>query len=156
MIDDYEYEYEIEDQSVYENSVADTFTDNNTVTSQMKKQRKLNEDYKKLDSDFNSIKMRVDGVLKKIEFYETGMTPGKKIRCAVTGSRFNQYRVGSLAEDLFFKVCYAVGDLGKRDSSFLFFDNPEQYERHFHCNVTTEVKEKWNEKYQREWRKRNL
>ena len=66
MFDDYEYEYEIEDQSVYENSVADTFTDNNTVTSQMKKQRKLNEDYKKLDSDFNSIKMRVDGVLKKI------------------------------------------------------------------------------------------
>lgn len=85
-------------------------------------------------------------------FYETNSTPGSVIRDAITGQYHTGYHIGKIAhEDQFYKTAYCVGDALKegqkmgdnRDPQFLYFMNPESYERHFHATLTPERKEKW-------------
>jgi len=89
-------------------------------------------------------KTTVSGKLKntKIECYTSGDS-GMNIRNAETGSYY-KYKVGSKEEDLFFKVALATGELKTRNSSnVLFYDSPEQYEKHFMLNVKQELKDVW-------------
>jgi hypothetical protein len=86
------------------------------------------------------------GVLTKIGIYETPFFPGATIRNAVTGFHEIGNRVGSAKEDQFFKVSLASGEDGSREPRILFFDSPEQYERHFHCSLPAETKRRCNEK----------
>ena len=87
-----------------------------------------------------------------IYFYETNSTPGSIIRDAITGQYHYGYHVGKIDhEDQFYKTAYCVGDALKegqklgdnRDPQFLYFMNPESYERHFHIDLKPERKEKW-------------
>jgi hypothetical protein len=39
----------------------------------------------------------------------------------------------------------ATGELGQT-APVLFYDNPEQYERHFFTKVPQQLKDRWNEK----------
>jgi hypothetical protein len=68
------------------------------------------------------------------------------IRNAITGIRYDDYHVGRYGEDLFYKVSYAVGEKGRRESCILFFDSPEQFEKHFGLIVNLDTKEKWRNK----------
>jgi hypothetical protein len=78
----------------------------------------------------------------KIECYTSGDS-GMNIRNAETGSYY-KYKVGSKEEDLFFKVALATGELKTRNgSNVLFYDSPEQYEKHFMLNVKQELKDVW-------------
>lgn len=61
-----------------------------------------------------------------------------------TGSR--NFKSGTTDEDLFFTVILATGELGQDNSTALFFDNPEQYERHFFTKVPQQIKERWTHK----------
>lgn len=85
----------------------------------------------------------------RVEFFSTSSTPHMIIKNAMTGTfqgldnRF--FRVGTADEDLFFSVILATGELGQ-NASTLFYDNPEQYERHFFTKLPQEIKEKWAEK----------
>lgn len=85
----------------------------------------------------------------RIEFFPTSSTPNMIIKNAMTGTfqgidgRF--FRVGTKDEDLFFSVILATGELGQNPST-LFYDNPEQYERHFFTKLPQHIKEKWTEK----------
>jgi len=79
-----------------------------------------------------------------IENYGSGDV-GTKIRNAVTGSRYN-FLVGTIDEDLFFKVTDASGRDGRREPLILFYDSPEQYENHYFVSVSQDVKEKWRER----------
>lgn len=87
-----------------------------------------------------------------VYFYETSSTPGSTIRDAITGQYYHGYTVGKYKyEDQFYKTAYCIGDACKpgqkigdnREPQFLYFMNPESYERHFKTNLTIERKEKW-------------
>jgi hypothetical protein len=84
-------------------------------------------------------------------YYNTTMYPETRIRNAVTGYRYRddhpklKYLVGSRQEDLFFKTCIANGETGN-NPVFLFYDNPEQFEKHQKILLSQVIKEKWYKK----------
>lgn len=99
-------------------------------------------------------KGKVYHTVKKVPlyFYETSSNPGSTIRDAITGQYHYGYLVGKAAhEDQFYKTAYCVGDALKpgqklgdnKEAQFLYYMNPESYERHFHVSLTAERKEKW-------------
>ena len=74
-----------------------------------------------------------------IEYYSSGPT-GSNIRNAQTGV-YTKDIVGSKYEDLYFKVTIANGKL-----LTLYYDSPEQYERHQREKLSQETKEQWFKK----------
>lgn len=84
-----------------------------------------------------------------VGFYVTPYTPGATIRNALTGI-YQNYKVGRREEHLFYKVVMATGEGrdGKlsQEPNQLFYDYPEQYERHWACTVSEEAKSAWYER----------
>ena len=106
---------------------------------------KFDVNYKKIIIPFN--KTWNDGKYYKsivVEVYGSGQT-GSRIRNAVTGQTYS-YLVGSRAEDLFFKVTDSSAHNGIKYPLILFYDSPEQYEKHQFTSVSQEIKKKWQEK----------
>ena len=99
-----------------------------------------------VEKGFHKFIKRVNGQLLKIGFYETNITPGTLIRSAVTGNRYENFLVGSYIEDLFFKVCNTTIETGKRCPIYMFFDSPEEFENHFKCTLSDDIKNKWKHK----------
>ena len=85
----------------------------------------------------------------RVEFFPTSMTPNSHIKNAMTGlyqfSETRPFRVGTKDEDLFFTIILATGELGQMPPT-LFYDNPEQYERHFFTKLSRELKNDWENK----------
>jgi hypothetical protein len=85
----------------------------------------------------------------RVEFFPTNMTPNSPIKHAISGAfqyADSQYfRVGTRDEDLFFTMILATGELSGV-SPVLFYDNPEQYERHFFTKLSQSIKDRWTEK----------
>lgn len=77
-----------------------------------------------------------------IEYYSSGPI-NTTITHAITGSRERGNLVGSVYEDLFFKVCITTGD----QPFTLFYYSPEEYEKHHYIQLSSDIKEKWVEKY---------
>ena len=79
-----------------------------------------------------------------IAYFHTDSNPGSTIRNAVTGQYESGFKFGSINEDLFFKV----GQASPTDSRMhmLFYDTPEQFEKHFRTTLSQAVKTKWSEK----------
>lgn len=108
-------------------------------------------DIKKMDKGYNKSKKSInkvwtDGKYYKnvfIETYSSGDV-GTRIRNAATGQRYEN-KVGSVSEDLFFKVKDISGLLNKETNN-LFYDTPEQYENHQYTILDTNIKEKWYQK----------
>jgi len=87
-------------------------------------------------------------VRSRIDCYASGDI-GSCIRNAETGN-FYKYKVGSKEEGLFFKVALATGELKtKNGSNVLFYDSPEQYEKHLDDEISQNVKQTWHEKKMR-------
>jgi hypothetical protein len=127
-------------------SVGGSYEDDaSTIDTNRRNQRRLWEDSKSVDKGFHRIKLVRDGKPAAVEFYSTNTVPGTMIRDAVTGSKYNQFRVGTLNEHQFFKVTHAAGQFG-RDSATLFYDSPEQFERHMKTTVETAIKSRWVDK----------
>lgn len=82
----------------------------------------------------------------KITYYASG-GKGSRIRNAVSGSHYrNKYfTVGSMIEDLFFKVNVADGMFGQNTIT-LFYENPEEYERQHREQLSVDIKNKWLQK----------
>ena len=128
--------------------------DNETISSLntvIKEQRKKLESHKISDPHYHKIKISFinkAGKVQKhdIELYITPNVIGGPIRNAVTGIRYPEHKYGSKHEYLFFKAKHATGQLG-RDSATLFYDTPEQFERHMHSAIDSKIKEKWLNKY---------
>lgn len=105
-------------------------------------------DIKKLDKGYHKVhralnKIWVDGKYYKnisVECYSSSDT-GNKIRNAITGYR-TSYKVGSPDEDYFFKVKLCTSNV-KNGSGHLYYDSPEQFERHQYCIVNKNIKEEW-------------
>lgn len=91
---------------------------------------------------------KVDGIKKFIDVYTTKYTPGSKIRCAVSGHIYNDFKVGSCNEDLFLKVCLAgfLPETSKTHGKFLYYSHPADYEQHFDTVLDDDIKNRWNTK----------
>jgi hypothetical protein len=126
----------------------DDATSTYSITSNAKRQLKLMEELKKADKGYNKT-YRYNGKKRiAVEFYTTNITPGSKIRNAITGV-YQNFLVGSRSEDLFYKVAN-VSDVCRNDQHVMFFDTPEQYERHFYTTVSQPCKEEWVNKFSKE------
>ena len=103
----------------------------------------------KVQENRRSYVIRVDPIKNKrvkVVFFETNLTPNRYIKNAVTGILQTPFRVGTADEDLFFSVVLSTGECGQTPPC-LFYDSPEQYERHFYTQLSDSVKKSWNEKY---------
>jgi hypothetical protein len=152
---DYEYNKEFCDEETYGENATTSTLDNMSVSSSVRKQYKIINSYKMLDNGYHKVKRLIDGKLVKIEYYHSGINPGSSIRNAITGISYPQYKIGSLAENLFFKVTNATADEKNKQPFNMFFDSPEQYERHFKTSVSQDIKERWQRKHNIEWKIRN-
>jgi hypothetical protein len=121
--------------------------DNDVINNHQKKE--LNN-IKSIDSGYGYVYRQKSSVSNKVknsrvDCYTSGDT-GMSIRNAETGNYY-KYKVGSKEEDLFFKIALATGELKtKNGSNVLFYDSPEQYEKHLMTELNQEIKDNWVEK----------
>jgi len=127
------------DQDFY-NQMDNEDVDNISTKSRTRKVEKFIDS--SLDKNMHKIQL---SKFRTLTVYSSGDT-GSKIRNAITGNYYgSKYMVGSSMEDLCFRVGISVG----KDLKKLFFDSPEQYERHFGCTMekecfhATTVKKNW-------------
>ena len=132
------------DNEVYANGYNDDFqseTESTVASFRLNSKRNLDKDFFQMKRQNN----------RKISGYGTLNVPGISIRNAVNGffitdSKNKRCRVGSLDENLFFSA--KISMLGyEQEMRKLFYDNPEQCERHLRININDDIKKKWNEKY---------
>ena len=89
---------------------------------------------------------------RRIDGYYSSVEPGAPIRNAVSGTYEIDYTgkttycVGSVWEDLFFKVVITTV---KGSPYTLFYDSPEQYERHMNTSLSEDTTKGWYEKSRR-------
>ena len=100
-----------------------------------------------------TLKKIINGKQQKIRLFPTRNSPGARMINAITGYPYydddNQqfpYRVGTKQEDDLFKVRMLDGSCGSGD--LLFYESPDQFERHQHCSLLDNVKKQWLEKNQ--------
>ena len=95
------------------------------------------------DKGYNRISRISNGKPQFVEYYETSSNPYVYIRDAISGVIRSPYRTGTKDEYMFFSVRLATGEGRTRGGSNLFYDSPEQYERHFQIQLSHEFKENW-------------
>ena len=144
---DYWRETELNDSM----SVAES--DSISNLSQNGEKIKIKTNFSELHAnDKGFFKLKMGRNKPSITGFSTSYHPGVTIRNAATGYFESDYmgkpmyKVGSIDEDLFFRVSLSVNGVGP-DPRKLFYDNPEQYERHFRTTISNETKEKWTNKY---------
>jgi len=137
------YEYE-SDFYGYANDDAATWTSEPNMTKKMKRElAEINKD----DIHFFQVKRQVKSKsYEMVGIFGSGDI-GSSIRDAVTGIRNYAHKVGSASENLYFKTRICSGELGK-DAPTLFFESPEQYERHMYAKLDNDAKMKWHLKNQ--------
>jgi hypothetical protein len=137
------YEYE-SDFYGYANDDAATWTSEPNMTKKMKRElAEMNKD----DIHFFQVKRQVKSNSSEMVGIFGSGDIGSSIRDAVTGIRNYAHKVGSASENLYFKARICSGELGK-DTPTLFFESPEQYERHMYTKLDNNTKMKWHLKYQ--------
>jgi hypothetical protein len=129
-------------QYIPEHSVDSDSTGFTSVSASRKRIRNLYDESKKIDKGYHKLKTSKYEKSSGIEVYSTNSTPGSMIRDAITGARNKEWLVGSKNERIFFKVALTYGHTN-RDSLLLYFDSPEQFERHMGSTVSQITKEKW-------------
>jgi hypothetical protein len=101
-----------------------------------------------MDKGYYVINREIAGKQKTVEIFSTPTTPGSTIRDAITGGVFLQSKVGSAHENLFYKVrMTTIPPKTPGDVITLFFDNPEQCERHLGCTIHSDVKSMWQTRF---------
>ena len=128
-------------------SDTESFTEENSIYSNSKRYKHLLNFIKK--KGYYKFKKIINNRAYKIGFYETSTTPGSLIRNAITDYVFNyDCCVGTYKEDLYFKVCNTTIENGKRTPIIMFFESPEEFEKHFKCVVSDDNKNRWRLKYE--------
>jgi hypothetical protein len=126
-----------------------SITDGSSTMNSSVLQKKMNDVLKKeSDRGYNRIKLSSNN---KVDVYDTGASPGTTIRLASSGVRMRGHWVGSIMEDLYFKVVY-TGIRYKtskinNEALFLYYESPEQWERIFKTTCSEDVKANWKRKY---------
>jgi hypothetical protein len=120
-------------------------SDGSSTVASMTRRRKTRESYESADKNLHKLVRMFDRKCVEISVYTSSACPGACIRDAITGTRYKDYRVGSINEHQFYKVKFATGEMGQ-DSGSCFFDSPEQYEKHMRASVPIEEKNRWADK----------
>jgi hypothetical protein len=94
---------------------------------------------------FYSLKRKLNNNKVSVDVYASGGL-GTNIRNAISGEYYHGYKIGTKKEDLFYKTSVSTSETGN-EAVVLFFENPEQYERHFYTQLDTGDKERWYSKY---------
>ena len=122
----------------------DLYCDDSTVYTEVKSKH---NNYNNIVNNVDSGHKIIGKKREKLEYYAGSQLPGTSIRNAVTGIREYNMKVGDVnAESQFFKVRYA-GLHSTNELDTLYYDSPEQFERHMHCKLTTATKQKWQAQY---------
>lgn len=133
------------DMQSYAGFVSSPSSESSTNAAK-KRNRNMLDNYKKSDLGYNQVS---NGRGKrKLEYYSTSYIPGARIRNAITGGTYENYKVGHVHEDLFFKVSYA-GESSNQSVNVMYYDDPDQFERHMEVNLSDSVKTAWLSKYER-------
>mgnify|MGYP001247987211 CR=1 FL=1 len=142
------YEYHDDDYQDYPEDIDDNESDASSVSYVLvgkKKKTKIKKKKSKQKQDTGIRKIKnANGTLV---YFASSILPGAPIRDAVYGTYIHEHRVGSLDEDLYLKVAFAgIGCKGDVDT--LFYDNPDQCENHLNVKLSSDLKNKWVERYQ--------
>ena len=78
-----------------------------------------------------------------ITFFETNY--GNKYCMNAKTNQPYDAKYGSKDEDGLFSIILATGEFGQTPP-ILFYDSPEEYERHFGVNLSKETKQRWHKK----------
>lgn len=133
LIQDNDYEMDLDELTQVSESTKDSSV--SLKTKHKNKAKKQDKGYEKKVKIVKDKKVVIDT-------YHSNDTPGSIIRHAVTGFWLNA-RVGSIQENLYFKV----RDNTSKDTRSLYYDSPEEYERHMFLTLSTDIKGKWTEKF---------
>lgn len=122
------------------------FDDNFSIkTTDTEKEKKANR------SSMFTIKRKIAGKRRKINLYNTATYINAPIINAISGYPYQsenekiKYKIGTKQETSLFKVRFITRENGVPGLT-LFFDNPEQYERHFGCKVDRVTKNSFYER----------
>lgn len=106
----------------------------------------------------------------RMEYYVTKNITGNPIHNALTNSVYRNYTVGSMYENLFFKIHFCTKESyqsqcesaqykkkspipavysQKEDPEILFYDSPEEYESHHGVELSHDMKAKWRSRYEK-------
>ena len=91
----------------------------------------------------NEIEIKKNKPYFSVESYSTNINSNSKIRNAITGMRMDK-RMGSKNEDIYFSVMDTL-DTSKEPRK-LYYNSPEEYERHFKVILPQSVKNDWYER----------
>jgi hypothetical protein len=127
-------------------TLASESSEMSEVSPTKKKQRNYMDAYMLNDKSYHKMRRTGGTSDEKVGVYSTCTMPGASIRDAITGASTPMCRVGSIYEDLYFKVCFATGEFGSEPKT-MFFDCPEQYERHLNASVSQSIKDRWTSKF---------
>ena len=121
-------------------------SDNDSVQSKKTKNKK-----EEIKAAIYTIKRKISPKkYQKINLFNTSLQINSSIINAVTGfpcinDDFKTYRVGSIHELLFFKVKFVSGECNTPCMT-LFYDSPEQYERHMIKKLPQRLKQEHYER----------
>ena len=120
----------------------DMIDDNDSFSDRMNHLDKINM------YSFNCFKINCktkNGKNVKVDCFYSGQQ-GTYIRNAFTGEMFKN-KVGSNDEYMFFKMYLCNGINEKREPILLFYNTPEECERHLLMSIDNNIKQKWHQKY---------
>ncbi len=129
-------EDEIDMDDLTEVSISSHGSSISMKTKHKNKSKKADKGYEKKIKIIKDKKILIDT-------YHTSTTSGAQIRHAATGYILTDVLVGSLGESLYFKVT----DCSSKEPRSLFYDSPEEYERHMFTILSTDIKHKWTDKF---------
>ena len=89
------------------------------------------------------LRRKINRVKMFITVYETNFSNAFAMN-AVTNIPY-KVKFGSKEEDSLFSVIIATGETGQTPL-VLFYDSPEQYERHFFVELSAQTKQRWYKK----------
>ena len=89
------------------------------------------------------LRRKINRVKYNITVFETNSSNIYAMN-AITNTPY-KVKFGSKEEDSLFSVIIATGETGQTPL-ILFYDTPEQYERHFFVDLTPETKQRWHKK----------
>jgi len=118
--------------------------------------RKLKRELKTIEQNnhMGYITKKGDDLVEYVEFYKTPVNRSSYVINAVTGDNY-PFLFGSVNEKLLFKINLSNGMTKTmrfihnewiREPNFLYYDSPEQFERHFDWSISNETKQKWSQK----------
>ena len=106
----------------------------------------------------------------RMEYYVTKNITGNPIHNALTNAVYRNYTVGSMYENLFFKIHFCTKESylsqlestqykkkspipavysQKEDPEVLFYDSPEEYESHHGVELSHDMKANWRSRYEK-------